>query len=320
LSKLEDIGFYTLSDKRCSQVSETSPMSYCELILTTRCNFRCPYCRGPQPGCHNDMHDGVAVRTLYQWCRDGLKSVRFTGGEPLLYRDLARLVCRASEWGCDRIAVSSNGSFPLSRYTALIDHGVNDFSISLDADCETLGDEMAGVPGTWKQVVSNIREIARRVYTVASVVVTIRNQERVCNIIKFAHDLGVADIRLIPITQASERGDGLAGVPASVLAAHPTLRYRVDALLAGRPIRGISDDDTNRCYFPLDDSVVCGGYHFPCAIYMREGGEPIGQVGVNMRAERAAWGKTHDTHTDPICRTYCRDFCIAHNNKCAICQ
>jgi hypothetical protein len=47
--KLEDIGFYTLSDNRALNVSAWSPMMRCELVLTGRCNFRHPYCRSLRP-------------------------------------------------------------------------------------------------------------------------------------------------------------------------------------------------------------------------------------------------------------------------------
>lgn len=45
--KLEDIGFYTLSDARALSASEYSPLMRCELIVTSRCNFRkkCRYSR-----------------------------------------------------------------------------------------------------------------------------------------------------------------------------------------------------------------------------------------------------------------------------------
>ena len=44
--KLEQIGFYTLSEKRAKDSCVFSIMQRCELILTDRCNFNCPYCRG----------------------------------------------------------------------------------------------------------------------------------------------------------------------------------------------------------------------------------------------------------------------------------
>ena len=44
--KLEKIGFYTLSDKRAKSVTIKSPIQRGELILTDKCNLKCPYCRG----------------------------------------------------------------------------------------------------------------------------------------------------------------------------------------------------------------------------------------------------------------------------------
>ena len=44
--KLEDIGFYTLSDARVMQTSMCSPLWRCELLVTGKCNFSCLYCRG----------------------------------------------------------------------------------------------------------------------------------------------------------------------------------------------------------------------------------------------------------------------------------
>lgn len=44
--KLEDIGFYTLSDERAKNASESSPLHRCEILITDKCNFKCPYCRG----------------------------------------------------------------------------------------------------------------------------------------------------------------------------------------------------------------------------------------------------------------------------------
>jgi hypothetical protein len=58
-----------------------------------------------------------------------------------------------------------------------------------------------------------------------------------------------------------------------------------------------------------------GGKHFPCIIYMREYGNPIGDVNSNTRKDRLDWYKNHNTKTDPICKNNCLDVCIDYNNK-----
>ena len=315
--KLEDIGFYTLSNARCENLTDTSPMMRCEMILTDRCNFSCPYCRGLNY--KGDMPTSLVIQTLLEWTKHKLHAVRFSGGEPLAWSgDLEYVVRYARDLGVPHIAISSNGSYPLERYLALIDNGVNDFSISLDACCSSFGDKMAGVNCKWKTVTNNIREIAQRVYTTVGIVLTETNIDQLVDIVKFAHDLGVADIRIISAAQFNQLLD--VAIPDNILNAHPILRYRVNNILNGRNVRGIEEYDSHRCYLAIDDSVVCGKYHFPCVIYMREHGNPIGEIGPNMREDRILWSKTHDTQTDPICQKNCLDVCIDHNNYCGCCR
>ena len=153
--QLKNIGFYTLEDHRAKYTSASSPMWRCEMLVTSRCNFRCPYCRGGHEISRDVMGDidfGVATRTLGTWIADGLKNVRFSGGEPTLYPDLGKLVAQCKDGGVERIAISTNGSADTMVYDQLIDAGVNDFSVSLDSCCSTFGNEMTGVCGSqWEK-------------------------------------------------------------------------------------------------------------------------------------------------------------------------
>lgn len=312
---LEDIGFYTLSNKRCKNLSPTSPMWRCEMILTDRCNFKCPYCRGLKS--KGDMPLERAYEVLDQWLDQGLQNIRFSGGEPMVYPHLSELVEYCSWNSVGHIAVSTNGSYPLKQYFDLVEAGVNDFSISLDACCASEGGLMAGTESwVWEKVVSNIRHLSRQTYVTVGVVVTEHNAPYLLDVVLFAHKLGVADIRIITAAQYNQVLEAAKLIPEYVLQAHPILKYRVENILAGRNVRGLQDYDSPRCFLPLDDSVVCGDSHYPCVIYMREKGEPIGKIGPNMRAERLEWGKKHQPQCDPICKANCLDVCIDHNNYC----
>jgi len=108
----------------------------------------------------------------------------------------------------------------------------------------------------------------------------------------------------------------ISQIEQEILDAHPILAYRVKNILEGKSVRGIQDDDSEKCTLVLDDSVIAGDYHYPCVIYMREGGEPIGKVSGDMREERAEWFNNHNTHIDKICSKNCLDICIDYNNKC----
>ena len=90
--KLDDIGFYTLTDERAKNTSETSPLMRCELLLTDKCNLHCPYCRGMGKDIRGELSLSYAQRVFWVWISHGLQNVRFSGGEPTLYPYLEPLI------------------------------------------------------------------------------------------------------------------------------------------------------------------------------------------------------------------------------------
>lgn len=310
---LEDIGFYTLSDKRCKNASATSPLMRCELILTDKCNFKCPYCRKLPSSWHTNLDS--AKETVGLWASQGLKNIRFSGGEPTVHPNLVEIVEFTKKLGIERIAVSTNGSANLELYKKIIKAGVNDLSISLDACCSAYGDKMAGVSGAWSKVVDNIRELSKLVYVTLGIVVTEDTISQLPDTLKFANSLKPSDIRIISSAQFNELLTIASNLPKEYINKYPILKYRINNIKKGRNVRGLTEVDSRRCGLCLDDMAVAGGYHFPCIIYMREGGKPIGKVGANMRQERDKWAKEHDTYLDPICRKNCLDVCIDYNNS-----
>lgn len=314
--KLEDIGFYTLNDERAMNVSKTSRMQRCELILTDACNFKCPYCKGLRSDCKGTISLERAKEIVDYWCKDNLKNIRFSGGEPTVWKDLVELVKYTKSKGVERIAISTNGYSDFSLYEKLIETGVNDFSISLDACCADFGDKMSGgVVGSWEKVTENIRKIAKLSYVTLGVVVTEETVKDLAKTINFAASLGVADIRIISSAQYNTLLEGAKEVDEAVWKKYPILKYRIENIENGRNVRGLKETDSHRCGLVLDDSAIAGSFHFPCIIYMRESGNPIGKVSENMREERALWSENHDTHKDPICKRNCLDVCIDYNNK-----
>ena len=315
--KLEDIGFYTLEDERAITANRFSPLHRCELILTDSCNFNCPYCRPMRDDCVGTMPFATAVGVLDKWLQHELRNVRFSGGEPTLYRDLDQLVAYCKAFGTKRIAISTNGSAPTAVYNKLLLAGVTDFSVSFDACCSSTAESMSGQAADFRTICDNIEWLASRTYTTVGVVLNDKNQKEAAEIIALAHSLGVADIRIIT---AAQYGKYLKyyEIPKGVLAAHPILKYRLQRTWEGEPIRGIREKDTKKCPLVLDDMAIAGKYHFPCIIYFRERGNPIGKIDQSIdkiRDERARWFESHDTCLDAICAHNCLDVCVAYNNK-----
>lgn len=320
--KLEDIGFYTLSDNRAENTSINSQMMRCEMIINEYCNFKCPYCKGLA----SQVFDGrkrkeltldEIKRNIDLWCGNKpLKNIRFSGGEPTYHKNIVEAVRHAKGRGVERIAISTNGSNTKAMYKKLLVAGCNDFSISLDAADSITGDKMAGnIKGAWGRVVSNIEYLSKLTYVTVGVVLEPGNIAKFIDIVNFASNLGVADIRVIPSAQWNKPLAALSTISNDVLDKHPILKYRVGNFIAGKRIRGLTTVDARSCPLVLDDSVIAGNYHYPCVIYMREQGEPIGKAGVGMRQKRLEWFEKTDTHSDPICKANCLDVCVDFNKK-----
>lgn len=312
--KLEEIGFYTLSDDRVRNASMTSPMYRCEILLTDKCNFKCPYCKGVRAECKGPLSLSEVKKTID--CGLPIKNIRFTGGEPTLYPYIKEVVFYAKEKGVERIALSTNGSNKLSLYEELIELGVNDLSISLDACCESFGTKMCGgIEGMWDRVVQNIKDLSKKCYITLGMVFNEETIKTAVDTIEFGSSLGAADIRIISSAQCNKVIPYLERVPREILNRHQILRYRIDHYLNHRNIRGLVETDYHKCALVRDDCMIAGKWHFPCIIYFREGGAPIGEVGENLRKERYDWFLNHDSFKDEICRKNCLDVCIDYNNK-----
>jgi len=258
----------------------------------------------------------TALDVLDYWIKGRLKNVRFSGGEPTLYPHLVDLVQKCKSNKVKHIAVSTNGSAPFDYYQNLIELGVNDLSISLDSGCCAIGDKMTGgIRGSWDKVVENIRKLSQLTYISLGMVFTLENFDTCIEDVIFAHSLGASDIRVIPSAQYNKALFKLGDLPIEVLDKYPILKYRVEHIRTEIPVRGLKPNDTHKCPLVLDDMAIAGKWHFPCIIYLREGGEPIGEISPRMREQRKDWFENHDTHTDRICLGNCLDVCRDYNNR-----
>ena len=308
---LENIGFYTLFDSRI-----TNPQYdwyRVEIILTGRCNFNCPYCR------HIGGED-IDYNSLTRFISKNLYStfaIRFSGGEPTLYKELPELIAYSVLCGIPKIAISTNGYSNIKYYKELIRYGVNDISISLDACCASDAQEMSGgISDAFGRVSSNIKELSRLTYVTVGVVLNEKNQERFKDIVEYAHSLGVSDIRVVPASQNSDRLQDIT-IRDEILQKHSILRYRYNNMKDGIPIRGLIDDFPQRCGLVLDDMAIMGNKHYPCIIHMREGGNPIGSIDGDIKRDRQNWYCNHNIQEDEICKNNCLDVCLLYNLKYA---
>jgi len=110
------------------------------ISVTDRCNFRCIYCMPREvfdSGYRFLPHSAILsfeeiARLARVFVGLGVEKLRLTGGEPLVRRDLDRLIAMLAETGVD-IALTTNGSLLAKQARALKAAGLQRVTVSLDS-------------------------------------------------------------------------------------------------------------------------------------------------------------------------------------------
>jgi cyclic pyranopterin phosphate synthase len=113
-------------------------IEYLRISVTDKCNLRCVYCM-PLEGLDWLKRDDLLsyeeiVEIVRVMAPMGLKRVRFTGGEPLVRRDLARLVAMVADVpGIEDLSLSTNAVLLADEAEALKAAGLTRVNVSLDS-------------------------------------------------------------------------------------------------------------------------------------------------------------------------------------------
>ena len=133
------------------------PLGVLRLSLTGRCNLACPYCCPDDADPPDLLTLEQQLRLIRVGCGLGVRTLRLTGGEPLLSDRLLPLIERVAEGRSTSadplqrlrdIAVTSNGVLLTDdRARALRTAGLDRITISLDAADGASAARMAGLRG-----------------------------------------------------------------------------------------------------------------------------------------------------------------------------
>jgi cyclic pyranopterin phosphate synthase len=116
------------------------PLRDLRISVTDRCNFRCVYCMPKEVyGRDHRFLERRELLTFEEITRvartfvsAGVKKIRITGGEPLVRRDLERLIEQLSELDVD-LTLTTNGSLLPQKAQVLADAGLRRITVSLDS-------------------------------------------------------------------------------------------------------------------------------------------------------------------------------------------
>ena len=124
----------------------TAPRPYALLAeVTYRCPLHCPYCSNPtRMRSDRELTTDEWGRVIREAAGLGVLQIGFSGGEPLVRRDLAELVQGAREARLYTNLITSGVGLDENRARELRDAGLDSVQLSFQSDHADLADEIAG--------------------------------------------------------------------------------------------------------------------------------------------------------------------------------
>lgn len=146
------------------------PLLDLRISVTDRCNFRCVYCMPETDGkkyCFMDKSRLMTFEEITRLARIfvslGIRKIRLTGGEPLLRRDIDRLISMLKNIeGLEDISLTTNGSLLKQFAAPLKKAGMDRVNVSLDALDDEVFSEINGVGTTAKAILEGIDEALQK--------------------------------------------------------------------------------------------------------------------------------------------------------------
>ena len=240
------VSFARLRDKHDRAITDL------RVSITDRCNYKCVYCRTGESGAqYAELSVADYLRMIRAFVGLGIEKVRLTGGEPLLRRDILKLVrelrgMRTLDGRLLDIALTTNGHLLEDLAGPLRDAGLDRVTVSMDAvDAATFA-RITRVPGSFDAVLAGVRA-AKRVglepVKVNCVLLRGFNDGQIVDFAKFSRDEGVI-VRFIEFMPLEE---GRVWSPETVVPLKEIVA-RLEEFMPLRVLAGHAASETARRY------------------------------------------------------------------------
>ncbi|MBA2780984.1 pyrroloquinoline quinone biosynthesis protein PqqE [Billgrantia kenyensis] len=212
--------------------------------LTYRCPLQCAYCSNPLDfaAVQEELTTAEWIDVLSQARAMGAVQMGFSGGEPLVRRDLEELVAEARRLGFYTNLITSGLGLDEPRIEALREAGLDHIQISLQASDPDVAAAVAGSPKAHAKKLAMARAVKAAGYPmVLNVVLHRHNIDRIDEIIALCDELGADAVELANCQMygwAHLNREGLLPSRAQLEAAEATTaRWRERLVERGRDMR-----------------------------------------------------------------------------------
>jgi len=163
--------------------------------VTDRCNYRCDFCMPEDP----IWLRRAEVLTFEETARItgiladmGVETVRLSGGEPLVRRDVEKLVrLLADTPGIKSVSLTTNGSLLKEKAKPLKENGLNGVTVSIHSLRPERYGKLTGTSDVLPRVFEGLREaraVGLRPLKVNCVIMRGKNDDEIPDFVNFAHE------------------------------------------------------------------------------------------------------------------------------------
>ncbi len=174
------------------------------ISLLNSCNFSCVYCVSDDFGYNAVQSNSKSpadqqltpdefkriIEAVHRLTR--LKSIRLTGGEPLMYADLFPIISHIQKIGISDIRITTNAYYLKEKATKLFEAGVKSINISVDAIDPDIFSKISRHPNT-ARVFQGIEAAVNAGMNVKlnAVIMRSENESQIIPLLDYATELGV---------------------------------------------------------------------------------------------------------------------------------
>ena len=173
------------------------PMRDLRISVTDRCNFRCTYCMPFDEYTWIERLEVLSFEEIERlsriFLRFGIEKIRLTGGEPLVRKDLHRLVLRLAKLeGLRDLSLTTNGALLSEQAEALHEAGLRRINVSIDS---LKGDRFQALTKR-----GNLEEVLRGLFAakkaglapikINAVIIRGTNDDEILDLVEFARSNG----------------------------------------------------------------------------------------------------------------------------------
>lgn len=181
-----------------NKMNNITPPRWLLAELTYSCPLQCPYCSNPLDyvNHNNELSTEDWKRVLSQARKMGAVQLGFSGGEPLVRKDLVELVGYARELGYYSNLITSGYGLTEEKIIELKQAGLDHIQVSIQASTQELNDHIAGT-ASFEHKKEVTRLVKKHGYPmVLCVVIHRENIEQMPQILEMAENLGADYLEL----------------------------------------------------------------------------------------------------------------------------